>query len=96
MSVFNPSCTICAYNEAPRIADVLSVARAHRLLHELIVVDDGSTDGTADIVRSFPSVRLISYPENRGKSQAFAEGLRVAKNDYIMYLDVGLTGSQRS
>ena len=90
MSVLNLSCIICAYNEAPRIADVLSVATAHRLLHEVIVVDDGSTDGTADIVRSFPSVRLISYPENRGKSQAFAEGLRVAKNDYVMSLDADL------
>jgi glycosyltransferase involved in cell wall biosynthesis len=90
MSVLNLSCIICAYNEAPRIADVLSIATAHRLLHEVIVVDDGSTDGTADVVRSFPSVRLISYPENRGKSQAFAEGLRVAKNDYVMCLDADL------
>ena len=56
----------------------------------MIVVDDGSTDNTADIVRSFPSVRLISSVENRGKSRAFAEAVRAAKNDYIMCLDADL------
>jgi len=90
MSASNLSCIICAFNEASRIAAVLSVATAHRLLEEVIVVDDGSTDGTADVVRSFPSVRLISYPDNRGKSRALAEGVRSAKNDYIVFLDADL------
>jgi Glycosyl transferase family 2 len=90
MSASNLSCVICAYNEAPRIADVLSVATAHHLLQEVIVVDDGSTDDTADIVRSFPSVRLISCPENRGKSRALAEGVRAVTKEYIMLLDADL------
>lgn len=90
MSASKLSCIICAHNEAPRIADVLYVAATHPLLDEVIVVDDGSTDGTADIVRSFRSVRLLSYRENRGKSRAFAEGVRAARYDYIMHLDADL------
>jgi glycosyltransferase involved in cell wall biosynthesis len=84
------TCIICAHNEAPRIAGVLGVASVHPLLSEVIVVDDGSTDGTADIVRSFPCVQIISLPERRGKSRAFAAGVGAARHDYIMHLDADL------
>jgi glycosyltransferase involved in cell wall biosynthesis len=84
------TCIICAHNEAPRIGDVLAAASRHPLLSEVIVVDDGSTDGTTGIARSFPSVRLIALPERRGKSRAFAAGVRAARHDYIMHLDADL------
>jgi glycosyltransferase involved in cell wall biosynthesis len=84
------TCIICAHNEAPRIGGVLGVASVHPLLSEVIVVNDGSTDGTADIVRSYPSVQLISLAERRGKSRAFAAGVRAARHDYIMHLDADL------
>lgn len=86
------SCIICAFNEAPRIGAVLAVASVHPLLDEVIVVDDGSTDGTSEIVRLFPSVRLISYPRNRGKSCAMAAGIAAATNDILMLLDADLKG----
>src|ERR1700731_3959961 len=86
------SCIICAFNEAPRIAAVLAVASVHPLLHEVIVVDDGSTDHTVEIVKRFPSVKLISYPVNRGKSFAMATGVAAAQSDLLMLLDADLKG----
>jgi len=86
------SCIICAFNEEERIAAVLSVAAQHPLFHEVIVVDDGSTDGTVDVVKRFSSVKLITYPQNRGKSFAMATGLAAAQSDLVMLLDADLKG----
>jgi glycosyltransferase involved in cell wall biosynthesis len=86
------SCIICAFNEAPRIGAVLAMASAHPLLSEVIVVDDGSTDNTAEIVRRFPSVRLISCPVNQGKSAAMATGIAAAQHELLMLLDADLKG----
>lgn len=85
------SCIICAYNEAPRIAAVLRVVTGHPLLHEVIVVDDGSTDETAEVVRQFPQVRLVSCAENRGKSFAMATGVAAAEGELLL-LDADLSG----
>lgn len=84
------TCIICAHNEAPRIGGVLGVASPHPLISQVIVVDDGSTDDTARVVRSFPSVEVISLRERCGKSRAFAAGVRAARHDYIMHLDADL------
>jgi hypothetical protein len=91
-SAVHISCIICAYNEAPRIAAVLRVAGEHPLLHEIIVVDDGSTDETAAIVKQFSSVRLISGKTNRGKSFAVATGVAAAEGELLMLLDDDLSG----
>jgi hypothetical protein len=59
-----------------------------RLAYEVIVVDSGSTDGSADMVReSFAGVQLIALPTNRGLAVANNTGLRAAGGRYILFLN---------
>jgi glycosyltransferase involved in cell wall biosynthesis len=84
------SCIICAHNEAPRIAAVLSAATGHSCIDELIVVDDASQDDTAEVVRRFPAARLIRLERNVGKSRALIEGFRASAGERVMLLDADL------
>src|SRR5690349_12221276 len=82
---------IAAYNEAAAIADTIeSVAKQnYRGNFEVLVIDDGSRDDTADIVAAlqYPWLQLIRQPCNRGKARALNRGLLVAKYDLIITLD---------
>jgi glycosyltransferase involved in cell wall biosynthesis len=82
---------IPAFNEAARIGRVLRVLARLRSLAQIIVVDDGSTDGTAALVRRrFPRAELILLPANRGKAAAVAAGVRAANSDYVFLIDADL------
>ncbi len=54
---------------------------------ELIVVDDGSTDNTTEVVNQFSNIQLIQLEENRGVSYARNRGLEQAKGEWIAFLD---------
>src|SRR4029077_6051296 len=83
---------IPVYNEAKRIAGVLSAVVGHPLIAEVIVVDDASTDDTARIVRSFADVRLLRLDRNCGKARALLAGLQEAANPVVFLLDGDLIG----
>lgn len=88
-----------AFNEASRIGQTLrhlrDFASAGDHPCDLIVIDDGSTDGTADIVRRFSdpalSVRLITTPANRGKGHAVRAGLLAAAGELVLMCDADLS-----
>lgn len=86
------SCIIATYNEEKRIGFVLGKVYKHPLINEIIVVDDGSTDNTKDVLRTFPDLKIVSYGENRGKSFAVKRGLEESSGDIILLVDADLVG----
>jgi glycosyltransferase involved in cell wall biosynthesis len=93
------SIVIPAFNEAARIPATLEAVvariRARGWNTEVIVVDDGSRDHTAEVVRAFaaahPEVRLIQNDRNRGKGYSVRNGLLQAQGDVVMFTDADLS-----
>lgn len=81
-----------AYNEAQNIERVLDVLEVTPLLNEIIVVDDGSTDATAEIVGARKGVTLIRNKENKGKALSMDRGVRATDAPIIFFCDADLRG----
>ena len=86
------TCLIPAFNEQDRIAAVLQAVLDHPLIDEVIVIDDGSSDATVQVVNGFAKARLIALPRNGGKTAALAHGLMQASGDLILLVDADLLG----
>lgn len=84
------SVIVPAYNEAHGIGPVLKeldqTLKASDLAYEIIVVDDGSTDGTADIIQQ-SGQRVVRHSVNQGYGAALKTGLRVAQGEWIVITD---------
>ncbi|MCV2878554.1 glycosyltransferase [Sedimentimonas flavescens] len=88
---FTLSCLIPAYNEGPRIAQVLAAVVNHPLIDEVIVIDDGSSDDTAKIAAGF-GVRVLTQSPNGGKTRAVVAGIAAARGSHLLLLDADLLG----
>ena len=98
----NASLVIPAYNESGRIAQCIAETAAWTrtrpggLDWEVLVVDDGSTDGTAQLARDLAAreglaLRVLSYAPNRGKGAAIREGVLAASGDPVLVSDTDLS-----
>lgn len=78
---------IPAYNEEAGIGDTLRTLVAECPGAEIVVVDDGSTDRTAELAGAVPGVRVISQSRNRGYGAALKRGLRGTSRKYVAWYD---------
>jgi glycosyltransferase involved in cell wall biosynthesis len=88
------SVVIPVFNERNTVGEAIRRVREAPLPidREIIVIDDGSDDGTRDILNRLrdSTVRVISYPNNRGKGAAVRRGIEEAKGDVIVVHDADL------
>lgn len=86
------SAIVPAYNEEKTLSAVLDVLIASSNIDEIICVNDGSTDKTANIIRSRPKIVGIHLRKNYGKAYAIAQGIEKAKGDIVLFIDADIFG----
>ncbi|MDB5262195.1 MAG: glycosyl transferase family protein [Adhaeribacter sp.] len=85
------SCIIPFYNEGYRVFEVLEVVTQVKSITQVICIDDGSTDNTAQLIQDhWPTVELVRLPQNKGKAAAIRHGLQKAENENILLMDADL------
>lgn len=89
------SVIIPVYNEAATLEEIIARVRATTLVDEIIVVDDGSSDGSREILRCLeksgtPELRLHFHAQNQGKGAAMRTGLAAVTGDLVLVQDADL------
>lgn len=89
----NLSVVIPVYNEAQNIREILRRVQATKLAKEIVVVDDGSQDGTREILKKMDGkgkIHVILHERNKGKGAAVVTGLNAAKGEILLIQDADL------
>jgi len=86
------SIVIPCFNESGTIADVIEQTLRVPLgcEREVVVVDDGSTDGSGDIIKAFAEAKLVAHETNRGKGAAIRTGIEAASGDILVIQDADM------
>ena len=89
----NLTVIIPVYNEAGTIAEIVQRVKSIGAAMEIVIVDDGSTDGTRTILQSFspdPTIRVFLHDHNQGKGAAVRTGISQARGDFCIVQDADL------
>jgi glycosyltransferase involved in cell wall biosynthesis len=89
----NLSVVIPVYNEVSNINEIIKRVQAQKLASEIIIVDDGSSDGTRDILKDLDGkkkVRVILHERNQGKGAAVVTGMKASRGDILLIQDADL------
>jgi len=89
----NLSIVIPVYNEVKNIEQIIQRVQSTNLAQEIIIIDDGSGDGTRNALQKLSeqnTVRVILHERNQGKGAAVVTGLRAAKGDILLIQDADL------
>lgn len=86
------SIVIPALNEETNLGNLLTeldvaLSKIQDFAFEILVIDDGSTDATAEVARQHPRVRVHSHPINLGNGASIKRGIRLAQGDWILLMD---------
>ncbi len=93
--VYLLSVAVPVYNERATLAEIIAQIRAADVPKEILLVDDGSTDGTREYLEThvenqFPDVRVLYHDRNRGKGAAILTAIQHAHGDYLVIQDADL------
>lgn len=97
VSVLNKEMTLSVimpvYNERGTLEEIVRQVLATGMVYEIIMVDDGSTDGTKDIMKQWENddvIKVIYHDKNRGKGSAVRTGFKAASGDILIIQDADL------